>query len=1046
MELDMNSNPPCDPECGIGLDRRDFLRVIGLGTMTLLAGPMPVMAGPFETADFQKIVPLDKKLTPEWLRSLYERGNRTIYRGSELKYIGMSVGGLCAGQVYLGGDGKLWYWDIFNVRLNPGDNNYPSPRLPSSPLDQGFALNIAGTGTWPLDATGFKDISFNGEYPFGFVEYKDAACPVTVTLEAFSPFTPLDADESSYPATVMRFTIHNNGTKPVDAKITGHLQNAVGLYSGANYTAKGRRNRILRKDGLLMLECSVETIDVPLPTTPRSTIVFADFEGPDFAGWTVEGDAFGKGPRTRESRYSVSGFQGKSFARSFDDSTTDAPQGKLTSPDFTIERTFINFLISGGAFPETALNLVIDGKVVRTATGRETEAMDWAVFDVREFEGRKAHIEIVDHSSLPWGHIQVDQIQFEDAPRQQPFGQMVDSGTMTLALLQAGSNDTAAADGVDGHSEATQPINPLHNLTGIVARAATVPAGGTHTANFVLAWHFPNLGHEKVMGDDPKARINRNSFGRHYGTKFDSASAVTAYLSENFDRLYGQTKLWHDNWYDSTLPYWLLDRTLLNVSTLATSTAYRFADGRFYGYEGVEMGQGTCTHVWHYEQAMGRLFPEFDRTLREQVDFNPDVALRPDGSILFRGEIDGYPSAVDGQAGTILRAWRDHQTSPNAGFLKQNWINIKKAMQWMIDQDGNADGILEGSQHNTQDSEWWGPVPWLSGLYLAALRACEEMAKEMGDAETAKKYRTIFEAGQKNFVSRLWDEEAQYFVQLPVPGRRAQDDPGGYQGCEIDQVFGQHWALQVGLGRILPEDKTKKALDALWKYNFTPDAGAYRARPENSTGRWFAMAGEACLLLCTWPQGKPPDRNRFMYYNESWNGIEHQVAGHMIWEGMVREGLAVQRAVHDRYHASRRNPWNEIEWGDHYARSMSSYGVFTAICGFEYHGPKGTMAFAPRLTPENFRATFTGAEGWGSFAQTHDGSSQRATIEVKWGRLELKTLTLTPVKPGAEGRATAILDGQRVPLTARLDNGRVVVDFNDRLTLSPRNKLEIVIA
>ena len=59
---------------------------------------------------------------------------------------------------------------------------------------------------------------------------------------------------------------------------------------------------------------------------------------------------------------------------------------------------------------------------------------------------------------------------------------------------------------------------------------------------------------------------------------------------------------------------------------------------------------------------------------------------------MFRGELDGYPSATDGQAGTILRAYRDHQTSTDNAFLARNWNNIKLAMQWMIGQDGNADG------------------------------------------------------------------------------------------------------------------------------------------------------------------------------------------------------------------------------------------------------------------------------------------------------------------------------------------------------------------
>ena len=124
------------------------------------------------------------------------------------------------------------------------------------------------------------------------------------------------------------------------------------------------------------------------------------------------------------------------------------------------------------------------------------------------------------------------------------------------------------------------------------------------------------------------------------------------------------------------------------------------------------------------------------------------------------------------------------------------------------------------------------------------------------------------------------------------------------------------------------------------------------------------------------------------------NGFEYQVAGHMIWEGMVQEGLAITRDVHDRYHASRRNPWNEVECGDHYARSMASYGVFLAACGYRYHGPTGFLAFAPRLTPENFRAAFTTAEGWGTFSQKRQGGKQSIVIHLRWGSLRLRTFRL----------------------------------------------------
>ena len=190
--------------CGNGWNRRDFLRAAGTSSLALLAARLPVMAGPFEAADFDKLVPADKKLDPAWVKSLFERGAPTVYHGAELRYIGMPVGGICTGQLYLGGDGKLWLWDIFNQDMKTGDGHYAKPVEPVSPVEQSFALKIGGKSV-PLDKTGFSDIGFLGQYPVGTITYQDPGVPVAVTLEAFSPFIPLNTDDSSLPATVMRF-------------------------------------------------------------------------------------------------------------------------------------------------------------------------------------------------------------------------------------------------------------------------------------------------------------------------------------------------------------------------------------------------------------------------------------------------------------------------------------------------------------------------------------------------------------------------------------------------------------------------------------------------------------------------------------------------------------------------------------------------------------------------------------------------------------------------------------------------------------------------
>ena len=149
-------------------------------------------------------------------------------------------------------------------------------------------------------------------------------------------------------------------------------------------------------------------------------IVFADFETPTYGDWKTEGTAFGDGPAegTLPNQMPVTGYKGRRLVNSFhggDDST-----GTLTSPPFTIDRRYVSFLIGGGGFEgKTCMNLLIDDKVVRTATGPNTlpggsEELGPATWDVGEFIGRPARIQIVDHATGGWGHVNVDQIVFTD--------------------------------------------------------------------------------------------------------------------------------------------------------------------------------------------------------------------------------------------------------------------------------------------------------------------------------------------------------------------------------------------------------------------------------------------------------------------------------------------------------------------------------------------------------------------------------------------------------------------------------------------------------
>src|SRR5262249_50588985 len=157
------------------------------------------------------------------------------------------------------------------------------------------------------------------------------------------------------------------------------------------------------------------------------------------------------------------------------------------------------------------------------------------------------------------------------------------------------------------------------------------------------------------------------------------------------------------------------------------------------------------------------------------------------------------------------------------GYLKRVWSRAKKSLEYLIARDADGDGLLDGEQYNTLDASWYGQIAWISSLYLAALRAGAAMARERGGAAFARRCERLVERGQESLVKKLFNGE--YFTQKVDPGH--PEAINSNRGCHIDQVFGQAWCFQVGLPRAVPEKPARRALESLWKYNFTPDVGPY---------------------------------------------------------------------------------------------------------------------------------------------------------------------------------------------------------------------------
>ena len=864
--------------------RRDFIKKTALGLSAIAIPSMPIFAGPF-TYSFDEnrhLVPEDKKLSKAWIKSLYERGRPEVFTADkkELKYIGMPVGGIACGQLYMGGDGSLWLWHIFRLKYNRNPDSellvsmeqgghyaYPDKMFDREERSvvQGAAIKVMHDGKEiikNLSSKDFTDISFRGEYPISKVTYKSEDLPVEIRLEGFSPFIPGELDKSSNPATILSYKIKNTSSKKVKVSIAGWLENAVCPYT--NNETLGNRKATLIKDN------------------NRSTL-FYEAEG---SNKLSEQDGYG--------------------------------------------------------------------------------SMSWSIYKA----GKNSN---------------------------EVFG------------LNANDDASAIFSALNKKNKKEQYISALNKKQmNALSESFQLKPGEEKEVTFVLAWYFPYLNNQPNGKRDLMGITGIEDLKLQYSNRFKSANEVTDYICANFEELAGGTRLWNETYYNSSLPYWLLDRSFIAINAMATSTLQRFSNGRVWGWEGVECCPGTCQHVWQYAQGMARVFPEAERNLREQTDLVSGIGfIDKTGEYAYRAE-NGRHVAHDGHCGTIMRMYREHKLTGNDIFLKTNYTKIKKSVQFIISEDKNKDGLLEGQQTNTLDAAWYGPMGWMSSLYLGALAAGKQMALEMEDANFAEECNVLLEKGRSNIVKEVYNGE--YFIHKPDYENHPKAINSN-KGCHIDQVLGQSFASQLGIpDRVVPEKESKSALESIWKYNFAPDAFAYQKAHKYIKGpRIYAAQGEAATIMCTWPNGgaekavpgmeKREENPNYwsgpgIYFDEAMNGFEYQVGVHMIWEGLLEKGLATARVVHDRYNAAKRNPYNEIECSDHYSRSMASYGVLLAVSGFDYHGPKGHITFAPKMTPEKFKTPFTAAQGWGTFEQEKKGAKMEANLSIKYGTVGLKKIAL----------------------------------------------------
>ena len=616
-------------------------------------------------------------------------------------------------------------------------------------------------------------------------------------------------------------------------------------------------------------------------------------------------------------------------------------------------------------------------------------------------------------------------------------------GSMTLSTLSP--NATCAAQWTDpaklwsDFSEdgrltpsSTEPSDWGSTWNAALAAPVTVGPGETQSVTFVLTWHFPN--HHYVRNMD--ARI-----GNMYSNWFSDALDVATYVQRHFQRLHAETRAYRDAIYDTTLPYYVVDAVTSQVDVIRSQTCMWTEADHFLGFEGNACCPMNCTHVWNYAQTLAKLWPSLSRNVRE-IDLG--VQMHEGGMVGHRCGVPptkaGSSEATDGQCGTVLKTYREYLQSANQAWLRKWYPRVKRATEFLIEKDKQAqpeaaldnwtpvenralleqvvkdtepDGLIIASQWNTFDCSVHGPNPFVGSLYLAALRAAEEMAEIMGDSKFARQCRTVFERGQARFDQLLWHGKFGYYVQTYDEKKITSQQFG--LGCHSDQMMGQWWADVLDLGYILPPAHVRGALGRVFAHNWRTNFRGHRQKP-----RKYALDDDKGLLICTWPHGRRPKKVT-NYSDEIWTGIEYEVAAELIYQGFVKEGLMVVLGCRDRYDGRRRpgtthnvgNPFDEVECGTNYARALSSWSVLLALQGYQYDGPRGVLGLKPRYKPEHIKSFFTTAEGWGTFEQTRAGRRQTDELDLRYGRLRLTQLVFE-VPKGVRAQGRVLIDGQTV--------------------------------
>ena len=1007
-------------------NRRSFLKKVGLGTLAVTGYPGLSSAGSLigKSDDIEKLnLQLDR--TVRNFNEVYEKeylsrvafpiggigagmfclegtgaishlsvNNRPEIYNTPYTFAAISVMGIEKGAKVL--ESIVPTWKLFGPRGSGnglGNRNYGLPRF--------------GKG------------SFLARFPFGIIGLQDSDIPLEVKITGWSPFIPTDEDNSSLPVGVLEYSFRNSSGETLEAVFSYNARNFIDekgdireQKNGFRLTQSGVNDRNSRggfaiyldddnavtdhcwfrggwfdaqtilwdniREGKVVSHPPIDgiapgaSVYLPVRLNPgEEKTIKVNFcwylpkSDLSIGHPIITGEAFsGKTTKTTvKNQQTVSGYQGDGLLNSFDPAG-DGQVGILISPPFKVNRRYLKFLIGGGSKKElTSVNLVIDDKIVETATGQNSELLTVQIWDLKRYKAKEARLKFIDLDTYGWGHILADQFILTD--------------NRDESIRNPANSAIVIADFEADHLAGWEKITP---------RQLNMPDA------------------------------NNPYYRPWYAERFSDLDELTTYWDAQKGKLKTYSELFRDAFYSSTLPPEVIEAVAANLTILKSPTLLRVSDGRLWAWEGCndDAGccHGSCTHVWNYAQAIPHLFPALERTLRE-TEFL--VSQDENGHQNFRSNIPIAPTqhdfhaAADGQLGGIMKVYRDWRISGDTQWMKRLFPYVQKSIDYCIRTwDPKHKGYLEEPHHNTYDIEFWGPDGMCTSFYLGALTAMIALSREVN--QPFDQYESLLRKGKRYMENELFDGE--YFIQkitwegLNAPNPVEVQSYGGaysdeavallkregpkYQygtGCLSDGILGMWMATVCALPEVVDTDKVGSHLNAVHKHNLKTTLQDHY-NPQRPT---YACGVDGGLLLCSWPKGGALSLP-FVYSNEVWTGIEYQVAGHLMMKGEVEKGLEIVRTCRKRYDGTVRNPFNEYECGHWYARAMASYGMLQGLTGVRYDAIDKILYIDSKIG--DFTSFLSTEKGFGTVSLKNG----KPSLDVLYGVIEVNRIHVEVTK------------------------------------------------